>query len=122
MTPDRPVVLIVEDEPLLRLYASDTFEDIGYEVIEAANADEALVILESRADIRVLFTDIQMPGSIDGLKLARAVRDRWPPITVIVTSGLTDPRAIAMPEGGAFVRKPYGPAQIETALRDFGNA
>ena len=82
-----PVVLIVEDEPLVRLGAVQAIEDAGFEVIEAANADEAIRILENRSDIRVVFTDIHMPGSIDGLKLAHAVRDRWPPIKIIVTSG-----------------------------------
>jgi|SRR5690242_10830850 len=122
MTSNRLVVLIVEDEPLLRLYASDTFEDMGYDVIEAENADEALLILETRDDIAFLFTDIDMPGSMDGLKLAHAVSHRWPPICVIVTSGLANQRKIVMPERGHFVGKPYGPAQIETALRSFRGA
>jgi two-component system, response regulator PdtaR len=76
-----PAVLIVEDEPLVRLGAVQTIEDAGFEVIEAANADEAIEILEKRSDIRVVFTDVHMPGSMDGLKLAHAVRNRWPPIT-----------------------------------------
>jgi CheY-like chemotaxis protein len=73
-----PAVLIVEDEPLVRLCAVDTVEGAGFEVIEAANADEAIRILESRSDIRVVFTDLHMPGAMDGLKLAHAVRNRWP--------------------------------------------
>ena len=83
----RPVVLIVEDEFLLRMDAADMIAAAGFEVIEAANADEAIEILEARPDITVVFTDIQMPGSMDGLKLARAVRGRWPPIKIIATSG-----------------------------------
>src|ERR1700688_3962857 len=82
-----PVILIVEDEPLVRFGAVRAIEDAGFEVIEAADADEAIRILESRSDIRVVFTDIHMPGSMDGLKLAHAVRNRWPPIKIIVTSG-----------------------------------
>src|SRR3954449_1021780 len=85
--PKRPVILLVEDEFLIRTHAAEMIRDAGFEVAEAANADEAIVILESRRDIRVVFTDIQMPGSMDGLKLARAVRDRWPPVQIVATSG-----------------------------------
>jgi CheY-like chemotaxis protein len=81
----KSVVLIVEDEPLVRWSGLKMLEDADFEVIEAANADEAIRILESRNDIRVVFTDVQMPGSMDGLKLAHAVRNRWPPIKIIVT-------------------------------------
>jgi CheY-like chemotaxis protein len=72
---------------LLRLDSAETIEHAGFEVVQAANADEAIAILEARPEIRVVFTDIQMPGSMDGLKLARFVRDRWPPIKIIATSG-----------------------------------
>ena len=80
-------MLIVEDEFLLRMDAAEAIGAAGFEVIEAANADEAIEVLEARPDITVVFTDIQMPGSMDGLKLARAVRGRWPPIKIIATSG-----------------------------------
>lgn len=83
----RQSVLIVEDEPLLRLMAIDVVEDAGFDAVEASDADEAIRILESRTDITIVFTDIDMPGSMDGLRLAAAVRDRWPPIRIIVTSG-----------------------------------
>jgi two-component sensor histidine kinase/DNA-binding response OmpR family regulator len=86
-------VLVVEDEMLLRMRAVDIVEDAGYTPVEATNADDALAILESRSDIELLFTDIQMPGSIDGLKLANAVHERWPLIKIILVSGqlkLTD--------------------------------
>jgi CheY-like chemotaxis protein len=82
-----PVILIVEDEFLLRLDSAETIEHAGFEVIQAANADEAIAILNARLDIHVVFTDIQMPGSMDGLKLARFVRNRWPPIKIVATSG-----------------------------------
>jgi CheY-like chemotaxis protein len=88
----RPVVLVVEDDHLLRLDAADMIEAAGFEVVGAANADEAIAILESRNDIMVVFTDIQMPGSMDGLKLARAVRGRWPPIKIVTTSGSANHR------------------------------
>ena len=86
--PRPPVVLVVEDEALLRMHATDMIEAAGYTVVEAANADEAVLILSQRMDIRIVFTDIDMPGSMDGLKLAAMVRDRWPPIELIVTSGV----------------------------------
>jgi CheY-like chemotaxis protein len=111
-----PVVLVVEDEFLLRMDAVDMIETAGFEVVEAADADAAIEILEARNDIAVIFTDIQMPGSMDGLKLARAVRGRWPPIKIIATSGVhvgeTD-----LPEGGRFLPKPYSSAQIARMLR-----
>jgi CheY-like chemotaxis protein len=112
----RPVVLVVEDEFLLRMDAVDMIEAAGFDVVEAADADAAIEILEARNDIAVIFTDIQMPGSMDGLKLARAVRGRWPPIKIIATSGIhvgeTD-----LPEGGRFLPKPYSSAQIAGMLR-----
>src|ERR1044072_6928240 len=82
-----PVVLVVEDDPLLRMLAVEVVEEAGYTAIEARDADEAVVLLQSRADIALLFTDIDMPGSMDGLKLAHAVRNRWPPIKILVVSG-----------------------------------
>jgi CheY-like chemotaxis protein len=113
------VILIVDDEMLIRWGAVQIAEDAGFEVIEAANADEAIDILENRSDIRIVFTDIRMPGSMDGLKLARAVRDRWPPIKIIVTSGHEYPSEDDLPEGGRFFPKPYDPPQIQAALREW---
>jgi CheY-like chemotaxis protein len=114
----RPVVLIVEDEFLLRMDAVDMIAGAGFEVLEAANADQAIDILESRRDITVVFTDIQMPGSMDGLKLARAVRGRWPPIKIIATSGHLDVQETDLPEGGRFLPKPYSVVQVTGMLRE----
>jgi CheY-like chemotaxis protein len=114
----RSVVLIVEDEFLLRMNAGDMIAAAGFEVVEAANADEAIEILESRRDITVVFTDIQMPGSMDGLKLARAVRGRWPPIKIIATSGHVGVCETDLPEGGRFLPKPYSPIEITGVLRE----
>jgi CheY-like chemotaxis protein len=114
----RPVVLIVEDEFLLRMDAVDMIAAGGFEAIEAANADEAIEILEARRDIAVVFTDIQMPGSMDGLKLARAVRGRWPPIKIVATSGQIDVKPADLPEGGQFLPKPYSPIQVTGMLRE----
>ena len=86
-----PKVLVVEDEMMLRMRAVEIVEDAGFIPIEAVNADEALAILESRSDIDLLFTDIQMPGSMDGLKLAHAVHERWPSIKIILVSGKLTP-------------------------------
>jgi CheY-like chemotaxis protein len=114
----RPVVLIVEDDLLIRLHAAQIIEDAEFDVIEASNADEAIAILEARPDITVLFTDIQMPGSMDGLKLAAAVRGRWPPIKILATSGLVNVRQDDLPEGGRFLPKPYNPTQLTATLRE----
>ena len=116
--PGRPVVLVVEDDLLLRLDAANMVASAGFEVIEAANADEAIAILESRNDIAVVFTDIQMPGSMDGLKLARAVRGRWPPIKIVTTSGLRIIQETDLPEGGRFLPKPYSADQITGLLHE----
>jgi CheY-like chemotaxis protein len=114
----RSVVLIVEDEFLLRMEAVGMIAAAGFEVLEAANADEAIEILESRRDVTVIFTDIQMPGSMDGLKLARAVRGRWPPIKIVATSGHVHVLETDLPEGGRFLAKPYSPFQITGVLRE----
>jgi CheY-like chemotaxis protein len=111
----RAVILIVEDELLIRMHAVEMIEE-AFEVVEAASADEAIAILEARLDIRVVFTDIQMPGSMDGLKLAAAVRDRWPPIKIVATSGHVKIGADDLPQVGRFLRKPYSPAEIMQTL------
>ncbi|WP_041798378.1 response regulator [Rhodopseudomonas palustris] len=112
------VVLVVEDEALLRMNAIDMIEDAGFEVLEASNADDAIAILEGRDDIRVVFTDIQMPGSMDGLKLARAVRGRWPPIKIIATSGRVNVSSTDLPDGGRFLAKPYTSRDVTNLLTE----
>src|SRR6188768_3442956 len=113
----RPVVLVVEDESLIRSTAVDMVQDAGFDAIAASDADEAIRVLESRDDIRAVFTDVHMPGSMDGLRLARVVRNRWPPVALIVTSGQTNVLETDLPTGGRFLRKPYAAVQIETALQ-----
>src|SRR6266436_7820144 len=100
------VVLVVEDEMLLRMRAVDMVEDAGFTSVEAVNADEAVAILESRSDIALLLTDIQMPGSMDGLKLAHAVHERWPAIRIILVSGQLMPVSIDIPADSRFFGKP----------------
>jgi CheY-like chemotaxis protein len=112
----RPVVLIVEDDTLLRLSGAEMIADAGYDVLEAGNADQAIAILEARPDIRIVFTDIQMPGSMDGLKLAWFVRDRWPPIKLVVTSGRVAVAEGELPSGGLFIGKPYTAPRIAEVL------
>ena len=114
----RPVVLIVEDDLLLRIDATSMIEAVGFDVVEAASADDAIRILEARRDITVVFTDIQMPGSMDGLKLARAVRGRWPPIKIVATSGLVDVGEKDLREGGRFLAKPYQSKELTDVLRE----
>lgn len=114
----RVAVLVVEDEPLLLMDAMDMVEDEGFVAYGASSADEAIVLLERHADIRVLFTDVDMPGSMDGLKLARAVRGRWPPVVIIVASGHVRVTAQDMPEGSLFVAKPFPPSSLSKLLND----
>lgn len=111
------MLLVVEDEPLLRMMAVDLAEDAGFEVVEAANAAEAVAILEARADIRIVFTDVAMPGGMDGMRLAACIRDRWPPIEIIMTSGHVRPDPAALPTRTEFFAKPYRHDQVTAAMR-----
>jgi CheY-like chemotaxis protein len=101
------VVLAVEDEPLLRMYAVDAFEDAGFAVIEAGDAAEALALLGKHPEVSVLFTDIQMPGPLDGMELARQVYERRPDVQIVITSGNIRPSPEEIPDHGSFVPKPY---------------
>jgi CheY-like chemotaxis protein len=114
---EKLVVLVVEDETLVRLNAIDIVNEAGFEAISASDADEAIRILESRNDIRAVFTDVQMPGSMDGLRLAAVVRNRWPPVALIITSGQKNILKSELPRGSRFLPKPYQPVHIETVLR-----
>lgn len=110
------LVLIVDDEPIIRMDLADMVGDAGFEVLEAKDADEAIRLLETHAAIRILVTDIEMPGSMDGLKLAASVRRRWPPVAIIVTSGRVRPAADALPSAAVFLGKPYNTAAMSAAL------
>ena len=112
------VVLIVEDDFLLRSDAMQMLEEAGFKVVEASNADQAILILEARPDINVMFTDIDMPGSIDGIKLAHAVRGRWPPIKIIATSGHFKINSRDLPAGGKFIPKPYNFKYVAEVIRE----
>lgn len=117
----RTLILVVEDDFLLRMDAVQMIEEAGFDTLEAANADEAILILEARNDINVIFTDIDMPGSMDGLKLAHAVRGRWPPIQIITTSGHVTVQDKDLPTGGRFIPKPYSSGYVTEVIRDLVN-
>jgi len=112
------VVLVVEDDMLLRMRAVDMVEDAGYRTVEAVDADAAFAILESRSDIALLFTDIQMPGSMDGLMLAHAVHKRWPPIKIILVSGKLKLSNIDTPPDSRFFDKPLDAKEMVSEIQD----
>ena len=115
-------VLVVEDEMVLRMRAVDIVEDAGFTAVEAVNADEALSILEARSDIALLFSDIQMPGSMDGLKLAHAVHDRWPSIKIILVSGKIKLSDEDRPADSRFFGKPLEVKQMIAELQEMVGA
>lgn len=126
------VVLLVEDEPIVRMFAMEGLEAEGFEVEAVGDAAQALKCLEGREDIKVLFTDVNMPGAMDGLGLAQLVRKRWPMIDIIVTSGKQRPAQGELPDGAWFVPKPYdlgkvagivtglGGPQVAASIGEFG--
>ncbi len=117
---ETPLVLIVDADALVRISTAHMVEDAGYSTLQSADADDAIRLLESRRDIRAVFTDINMSGSMDGLRLAHAIRDRWPPLHLIVASGLD--RTDNLPANGRFIRKPYSAEHVAAALREvFGH-
>jgi CheY-like chemotaxis protein len=112
------VVLVVEDEMLLRMRAVDMVEDAGYTSVEAVDADQAVAILESRSDIALIFTDIQMPGSMDGLGLAHSVHKRWPPIKIILVSGQLKLSESDIPPNSRSFGKPLQANQMIAEMQD----
>jgi CheY-like chemotaxis protein len=112
----KAVVLVVDDSAIIRMSAVDLVLSAGYEALEAADADEAIRILESRNDIDLVFTDVQMPGTMDGLKLSHYIRDRWPPVKLIVASGATILEESSLPGGSRFFSKPYDEHTITDAM------
>jgi DNA-binding NtrC family response regulator len=116
---DAPVVLLVEDEPLVRMTAADELAEAGFQVLEAANADMALAVLEARSDeVHVLFTDIYMPGSMKGLGLAENVHARWPHIALLISSGYQRPHPDQIPDSGGFLGKPYHCDELAQHIRE----
>jgi CheY-like chemotaxis protein len=111
----KPLVMVVESEAIICMEAADQIKDAGYDVIDAPNADAALVILHIRNDIRAIFTNIHMPGSLKGLELAHFVRKRWPHIRLMVTSSPEQPDSF--PANLRYIQKPYAPEHVAAALR-----
>jgi CheY-like chemotaxis protein len=112
-----PIVLIVEDEPIVRFYESELAEGAGFLTLMAANADEALRELEGPLDVQILLTDLSMPGSMDGLELANAVRERWPDVRIVIASGHVDSRDGDGRDDIVYVQKPFTPNQLIDALQ-----
>lgn len=111
------VVLVVEDEPIQRMTMVDLVEEAGYEALEAWDADSAIAILERRPDVRVVLTDVDMPGGMDGMALAAAVRGRWPPIEIILISAGTAPSKDEIPARSIFLSKPVRDRDAVQSLR-----
>jgi CheY-like chemotaxis protein len=114
---DQPVVLLVEDETLVRLTQVDILREARFWVLEAENADEAFEILRRRKDVRVVLTDVDMPGSIDGFEFARLVAQGWPEVGVLVISGKAFPSQGDMPPSAVFIPKPVRPAALVEQLK-----
>ena len=110
--------LVVEDEALVRFALAQSLEAEGYKAFEAADAAEAIAVMEAHPEIRVVFTDIQMPGTMDGLALSHYVRKRWPPTIIIVSSGRCSPQEDEMASGARFLPKPYLPQALVSVLHD----
>jgi CheY-like chemotaxis protein len=113
-----PIVLVVEDDIMLRMRAVDIVEDAGYVSVEAVDADEAFSVLQSRSDIALLFTDIQMPGPMDGLQLAHAVYERWPHLKIILVSGRLKLSSAQIPRESRFFGKPLVSGQIIAEMQN----
>lgn len=117
-----PVALVVDDEPLIRMDIADMVTEEGYEVIEAGSADEALTLLDVYHSLKLVVTDIQMPGQADGLELARQVCERRPEVCVIVASGAATPTADELPETARFIGKPVTHAAIHRTISEICRA
>jgi CheY-like chemotaxis protein len=118
MLSGKTVILVVEDEAIIRMCAVELVTEAGFEVLEAKCADEAISILETRIDVKLVFTDVEMPGTMDGLKLAHYIRNRWPPIKILAASGKTIIQESQFPPGARFFPKPYADRTIVEAIID----
>jgi CheY-like chemotaxis protein len=116
MSATQTVVLVVEDEAIIRMDVVGLLVGAGFEVLDAKSADHAIAILETRPDIRLVFTDVDMPGTMDGIRLAHHVRDRWPAVLLIVASGKMVVELALLPGGTRFFRKPYSDDVLVEAM------
>ena len=111
-----PVLLLVEDEMRVRMLAAEVLSEAGFTIIGSGSAEEALAVLQTRSDVRVLFTDVNMPGALDGLGLAQVVHKGWPAIRILIGSGRIRPRPGELPPGAQFIAKPYAPSALTAAV------
>jgi CheY-like chemotaxis protein len=116
---NRPVALVVEDEPIILMDAADILGELGFEVLEAWNGDTALALLAGRDPVDLLFTDVHMPGTLDGFALARTVAGRWPGTKVVVCSGHVTPTPGDLPAGAIFIDKPFSSDLVSETLARF---
>jgi CheY-like chemotaxis protein len=114
--PSRATILVVENEAIVRIELAAQLSEMGLRVLVASDADQAIILLDAHRDIGVLLTDITMPGSMDGLRLARHVRNRWPPIKIVATSGRVGSGVGDLPPGSTFLAKPYSPETLRQAI------
>lgn len=112
----RPVVLLAEDEPLVRMFNADALDEAGYRVVEASSGDEAMSLFEARPDVRAVVTDVEMPGNVNGFALARHVTESRPFVAVLIVSGRIRPGAEDLPHDSAFLAKPYSGADLLRTL------
>lgn len=117
----QPIALVVDDEPLILMDTADMITDEGYAVVEASTADEAFTFLEKYPSLQLLFTDVQMPGDLNGFELARLVAEKWPGICVVVASGAAKPSLGDIPDNARFISKPFSAALVHEVLRDHCN-
>lgn len=117
----QPVILVVDDEPITRLYECDVAEEAGYLTVGAFNAEDAIMELEGPTAFQVVLTDVEMPGGPDGFALARTVQERWPEVMVVITSAEPDYAGQAQESDLPFVAKPFTPDQLASALRSRGS-
>lgn len=119
--PAKPTVLVVDDDALIRLDLAVALSDAGYRVIEVANADDAIEVLTTCRDVSIMVTDVQMPGLMDGAKLARVVRDRWPPVRIIVVSGYHRSNELDLPTESQFFAKPLNTQRLIGTIREMAS-
>ena len=110
-------VLIVEDEVLVRMHGAGILEEAGFDVLEAGDADEALALLRSHDDVSLMFSDIDMPGSMNGLQLAHLVHAKWPNVRLLLTSGHHQIKESSLPDDGRFVSKPWSDGKLIAKVR-----
>ncbi|MDO7841881.1 response regulator [Sphingomonas immobilis] len=117
---ERHAILIVEDEAFIRYDLVDFFEDAGFQVFDAENADVAIELMAANPSIRIVLTDVDMPGSMDGVRLAHVIRDRYPPTLLLIASGARKLEQGDMPPGATFIAKPFDPRSLLSRIREAG--